>query len=73
MSKLYSGQKIINGLQRAGFYVIPIKGSHVKMRGICFGKLQTVIVPKHREVAMGTPQRILRQASMSYEELKSFI
>ena len=73
MSRLYSGQKIIKALVRAGFYVTSIKGSHVKLRGIRQGKLQTVIVPKHREVAFGTFQSILKQASMSIEELKKYL
>jgi len=73
MSKLYSGQKIIKALLRAGFYIVSTKGSHVKLRGIRFGKLQTAIVPKHKEVAFGTLQSILKQASMSYEELKTFL
>ncbi len=73
MPRLYSGQKIIRALQRAGFYIASIKGSHVKLRGIRFGKLQTVIVPKHKEVAFGTFQSILKQAAIEFEELKSFI
>ena len=73
MSRLYSGQKIIKALQRSGFYIVSSKGSHVKLRGIRFGKLQTVIVPNHREVAFGTFQSILKQASIEFEELRKFI
>lgn len=73
MSRLYSGQKIIKALHRTGFYIVSTKGSHVKLRGIRFGKLQTVIVPKHKEVAFGTLQSILKQAAMEIEELKEFI
>mgnify|MGYP001577010639 CR=1 FL=1 len=73
MSRLYSGQKIIKALQRSGFYIVSTKGSHVKLRGIRFGKLQTVIVPKHKEVAFGTFRSILKQAAMEFEELRNFI
>jgi predicted RNA binding protein YcfA (HicA-like mRNA interferase family) len=73
MSKLYSGQKIIKALIRAGFTITSSKGSHVKLRGIRFGKLQTVIVPKHKEVAFGTMQSILKQAAMEIEELRSYL
>lgn len=73
MPRLYSGQKIIKAFIRAGFYVTSTKGSHVKLRGIRFGKLQTVIVPKHKEVAFGILQSILKQAAMEFEELKKFI
>lgn len=73
MAKLYSGPKIIKALIRAGFYIVSIKGSHVKLRGIRFGKLQTAIVPKHKEVAWGTFQSILKQAAMELEEFKSYV
>lgn len=73
MPRLYSGQKIIKALIRAGFYIVSTKGSHVKLRGIRFGKLQTVIVPKHKEVAYGTFQSILKQAAMEFEELRQYL
>lgn len=73
MPRLYSGDKIIRALTRAGFSVVSIKGSHVKLRGVRKGKLQTVIVPKHKEVAFGTLQSILKQTGMSIEELRSYI
>lgn len=73
MSKTYSGQKIIKALQKIGFYIVSTKGSHVKLRGIRFGKLQTVIVPRHKEVAYGTFQSILKQAAMEYEELRKYL
>lgn len=73
MSKLYSGEKIIKALVRAGFYIVSTKGSHVKLRGIRFSKLQTVIVPKHKEVTLGTIRSILRQATMEIEELQEYL
>ena len=65
MSKLYSGEKIIKALST--------KGSHVKLRGIRYGKLQTVIVPKHKEIALGTMRSILKQAAMEIEELQEYL
>ena len=73
MSKLYSGEKIIKALMRADFYIVSTKGSHVKFRGIRYGKLQTVIVPKHKEVALGTMRSILKQAAMEIEELQKYL
>lgn len=73
MPRVYSGQKIIKALIRARFYIVSTKGNHVKLRGIRFGKLQTVIVPKHKEVAYGTFQSILRQAAIEYEELRQYL
>lgn len=73
MSKLYSGPKIIKALMRMGFSIVSTKGSHVKLRGIRFGKLQTVIVPRHKEVAMGTFQSIIKQAAVEFEELRKYL
>ncbi len=73
MARFYSGQKIIKALIRAGFYIVSTEGSHVKLRGIRLGKLQTVIVPKHKEVARGTFQSILKQAAMEFEELRKHL
>lgn len=73
MAKLYSGEKIIKVLIRMGFAIVSVRGSHVKLRGIRFGKLQTIIVPKHKEVAFGTLQSILKQAAIEFIELKKYI
>jgi predicted RNA binding protein YcfA (HicA-like mRNA interferase family) len=73
MPKLYSGAKIIKALQRADFYQVSQKGSHVKLRGIRFGKLQTVVVPIHKEIAWGTFQSILTQAAMTLEEFSTYL
>ena len=73
MPKLYSGLQIIKALTRAGFYIVSTKGSHVKLRGTQLGKLQTVIVPKHKQVAFGTFRSILKQAGMVQEEFIKYI
>ena len=73
MPKLYSAKVVVKALKRAGFYQVSQKGSHIKMRGFWRGKLQTVIVPNHKEIALGTFQSILNQASMLLEEFKSFL
>ncbi|MBI4129811.1 type II toxin-antitoxin system HicA family toxin [Candidatus Roizmanbacteria bacterium] len=73
MPKLYSGKQVVKTLQRAGFSVISQKGSHVKLRGFWNGKLQTVIVPAHKELARGTFQSILNQAGMTNSEFEEFV
>jgi len=54
MPKLYSAKEVVKALKRAGFYQVSQKGSHIKMRGFWRGKLQTIIVPNHKEIAIGT-------------------
>lgn len=73
MPKLYSAKEVIKALKRAGFQKVSQKGSHIKMRGFWREKLQTVIVPNHKQIAFGTFKSILNQASMTTEELKSFL
>lgn len=73
MPKLYSAREIIKTFYRAGFGLVSQKGSHVKMRGIWNGKLRTVIVPNHKQVAHGTFQSILNQASMNKNEFDRFL
>ncbi len=72
MPKLYSAREVLKALKRAGFTIVSQEGSHIKLRGIREGKLQTVIVPNHKEVARGTFSSILLQANMTRKEFESF-
>lgn len=70
MPKLYSARIIIKTLQKAGFEKVSQKGSHIKLRGLREGKLHTVIVPNHKEIAKGTFSSILNQAEMTRVEFE---
>ena len=69
MPKLFSGRDVVQRLQKLGFVIISQKGSHIKLRGLREGKLQTAIVPNHKEVASGTLHSILKQANISKKDL----
>lgn len=69
MPKLYSAREIVHRLKRLGFVLVSQKGSHMKLRGMRNGKLQTAIVPSHKEVALGTLSSILKQADVTKKEL----
>lgn len=71
MPRLYSSKEILRALHRAGFSIISQKGSHIKLRGIKQGKIQTVIVPDHKEIARGTFSSILNQADLTRQEFES--
>ena len=73
MPKLYSAEKTIKAFQRAGFVIVSQKGSHIKLRGLRNGKLQTIIVPNHKEIARGTFTSILEQAGMTSQEFDAFL
>jgi predicted RNA binding protein YcfA (HicA-like mRNA interferase family) len=58
-------------LEAAGFTEVNQKGSHVKFAQRTDEGTRIVIVPRHREVAVGTPCSILRQAGLSPDEFEA--
>ncbi|CAN5570886.1 hypothetical protein BH18ACI1_BH18ACI1_14850 [soil metagenome] len=62
-------KKIIAALERAGFVVDRITGSHYIL---IKGKLRTV-VPYHRAVKIGTLKAVLNQIGMSVEEFTELL
>lgn len=73
MPKLYSARVVLSALQRAGFAVVSQKGSHIKLNKLKGEKMLTVIVPNHKEIALGTFSSILKQANMTKEEFEEFV
>lgn len=73
MPKLYSARIVISALQRAGFTTVSQKGSHIKLYRRIEDQVFTVIVPNHKEIAIGTFNSILKQAGMTKKELESWI
>jgi predicted RNA binding protein YcfA (HicA-like mRNA interferase family) len=71
-----SGADIIKILERFGFEVIGIKGSHHKLRRIVDEQKQTLHVPVHgkQTIPSGTLHSIYKQAStyIAEDELKSY-
>jgi predicted RNA binding protein YcfA (HicA-like mRNA interferase family) len=55
-------------LHAAGFAEVGQSGAHVKFAKRTSGGTRTAIVPKHREIAIGTLRSILRQAGLSHDE-----
>lgn len=55
-------------LLAAGFTEVSQEGSHVKFARITDSGTRTAVVPRHREVRMGTLRSILRQSGLSLEE-----
>lgn len=55
-------REIKRRLEAVGFVEVSQKGSHVKFARTAGGTVDTVIVPKKREVPVGTLRSILSQA-----------
>ncbi|MFN0071155.1 MAG: type II toxin-antitoxin system HicA family toxin [Chloroflexota bacterium] len=71
--KRLSGDDVIRILGRFGFAVHAQRGSHVKLRRITpAGNVQTLTVPRHRELDTGTALAIFRQSCrfVSEDELR---
>ena len=55
-------------LMAAGWIEVGTTGSHVKFAKRTAAGLRTAIVPKHREIAIGTLRSVIRQLGMSPED-----
>ena len=61
---------VVRKLLAAGFAATGQRGSHVKFIRDDGGRSRTVIVPRHRDVPVGTLRSILRQAGLSRDEFE---
>ncbi len=62
--KRLSGKEVISILNKFGFVLFTQRGSHIKPRRIgSAGDKQTLTVPSHDELDVGTLRAIIRQAS----------
>jgi predicted RNA binding protein YcfA (HicA-like mRNA interferase family) len=59
-----SGDEAIKVFKRLGFYQARQKGSHVVMRRDEKG----CVIPRHRELALGTLRSAIKQAGISADE-----
>jgi predicted RNA binding protein YcfA (HicA-like mRNA interferase family) len=62
---------VVRKLNAAGFAESTQKGSHVKFVRYDADVVLTAIVPRHREVSVGTLRSILRQAHLSSDEFEA--
>ena len=69
--KRLSGSEVVSILQNFGFEVHSQKGSHVKLRRLNVkGEKQTLTIPLHTELDMGTLHAIVRQAARYIPEIE---
>jgi predicted RNA binding protein YcfA (HicA-like mRNA interferase family) len=58
-------------LRAAGFAPVATHGSHVKFLHQTSQGSRAVIVPRHREIAVGTLRSIVRQAGLTIPEFEA--
>jgi predicted RNA binding protein YcfA (HicA-like mRNA interferase family) len=68
-----SGADLIRALAKFGYVAVRQKGSHVRLRHSSNPQRLPVTVPLHPEIAFGTLRRILRDASVTVDELLSVL
>lgn len=69
--KPLSYREIKRKLEAAGFELVSQKGSHVKFAKDTPEGKRTTIVPRYKEVTIGTIGSILRQAGLTVDEFKN--
>ncbi|KPM56527.1 hypothetical protein CcI49_00990 [Frankia sp. CcI49] len=62
------GGDVVKTLEKLGFEVIRVRGSHHMMRSAADGRFTVVPVHPGRDVAAGTLRRIIRDTGLSVEE-----
>ncbi|MCE3004095.1 MAG: type II toxin-antitoxin system HicA family toxin [Xanthomonadaceae bacterium] len=68
---MLSGAEVCAILTAQGFREVRRKGSHIVMQIQVEGGTRTVVVPDHREVAIGTLASIARQAGIGREPFET--
>jgi predicted RNA binding protein YcfA (HicA-like mRNA interferase family) len=66
-----SGDDLIRALAKFGYVAVRQKGSHVRLRHASDPQRIPITIPLHDEVAFGTLRRILRDAAVTVEQLRS--
>ncbi len=69
-----SGKNLIKAFKKEEWVEVSQKGSHIKLvkKLTPVGK-NTVIIPNHKVIKKGTLSRILKDANISIEKLKSLL
>jgi len=72
--KRLSGSEVIKIFGQFGFTIRGQKGSHVKLQRDRHGEKQTLTIPNHKELDIGTLRAIIRQAMryLSTDELQKY-
>ncbi|MBI4843963.1 MAG: type II toxin-antitoxin system HicA family toxin [Nitrospirae bacterium] len=69
--RVLSGREVCEVLTRHGFAEVRKRGSHIIMQRKLSGSTNTVPVPDHHEIRIGTLQSIIRQSGISRIEFES--
>ena len=68
-----SGKDLIKALRKYGFGVERQKGAHVRLKYKSIDKTVKLTIPLHDPLKKGTLNKILKDAGISVEELRSLM
>ena len=61
--KVLHGQEVVRIFESFGFFVVDQRGSHIKLRrGAKDNTRETLTIPNHKEIDIGTAREIFNQA-----------
>ncbi|MGB5063972.1 MAG: type II toxin-antitoxin system HicA family toxin [Candidatus Competibacteraceae bacterium] len=61
-----SGKEVVETFERLGWEVVRRRSSHIIM--VREGRMATLSIPDHREVAQGTLRSLIRSSGMTVDE-----
>ena len=69
-----SGKELLSTFAKLGFVVVEQRGSHAKLKRIINDREQTLTIPVHKEIDIGTARAIFNQALrfVSEKELRNY-
>ena len=70
---IVSGKNLIRALRKYGFWVERQKGDHVRLKYKSIDKTLKLTVPLHDPLKKGTLNKILKDAGISVEEIKTLL
>ena len=59
----FSGKELLSIFSKLGFEPVEQRGSHAKLKRVENGAEQTLTVPIHKEIDVGTARAVFNQAS----------
>lgn len=70
-----SAKEAVKAFERMGFQIVSQRGSHIKMRRTTTGgKIETIIVPDHKQLKEGTLRKgMLRSIGITTEDFLKFL
>lgn len=70
MTKLggISGKLVVKKLQKIGYEVVRIRGSHIRLKNSNFKNYKPITVPNHKELKIGLLTQIIKDVKLTVDD-----